>query len=351
MLDELRQEIRDIDGRIAELVAERLDLARRIGREKERLGLTVRDYGVEKAVLARARRRAGELGIDAALLKDIALTLIRGAVGLQVSERRTAPVATGDVCAIIGGGGKMGGWFDRFTASLGYRTRVIEPGDPLDTVAEAELVVVAVPLAAMRPVLEQVLDLQPRGIVLEIASLKSHLVDLVQAGIDRGLQVVALHPMFGPDKDLLAGQNVVVCRAGCPDAEDKAIALFADTAAVLTEIPLVEHDRYMTWVLNLPHLINLTVGDVLRHCGLTYSDLQAFGGTTFNQQLRVTDEVMNENPELYYHIQHLNRHRDDLFAAIRGSLDRLAELSADDDPGDFTALMSAWRPFKEAVDD
>ncbi len=352
MLDKLRREISSIDTQIAELVAQRQDLARRIGAFKETHGLPVRDFGIEKRVLDRMRRRADAVGVDPTILHEVALALIRGAVGLQEVERTREQTGGDTSCTIVGGAGKMGGWFTRFANSLGYATHVVEKDDLLDeSITRADLVVLAVPLAAMREVLVETLALEPRGVVLEIASLKSHLTDVIEDGVKRGLQVAGIHPMFGPDKDLLAGQNVVVCRAGCPTAEQKAVDLFRDTAAHLTELPLAEHDRYMTWVLNLPHLVNLAMGETLRGSGLSYERLEALGGTTFSQQMRVTAEVMSENPELYYHIQHINRHRGELYTAFGESIDRLAALSAADDSEGFGDMMADWAQYSTGSGD
>jgi len=352
MLDKLREQIKAIDSRIAELVSERLELAGKIGRHKQQDGLPVRDYGVEKAVLERMHRRAAELKVDPEVLEEIALALIKGAVNTQLRGRQRVRVDGDKLCTIIGGGGQMGGWFERFVASLGYATRIVEQDGTIDEqVAQSDLVILAVPLAAMRDVLAETLALQPQGIVLEIASLKSHLTDLIEDAVARGLQVASIHPMFGPDTDLLAGQNVVVCQAGCAVAENTAVDLFCDTAANLTELPLAEHDRYMTWVLNLPHLVNLAMGETLRGSGMSYPQLLALGGTTFGEQMKVTAKVMSENPLLYYHIQNINRHRDELYAALSDSVSRIGELSAAADSGAFAGMMKNWLDYAGSDDD
>jgi len=352
MLESLRNKIRTIDAQIAELVAQRLELAVQVGQQKEQLGLAIRDFSVEKAVLSRARDRAEQLGIDSAILEEIALLLIKSAVDVQEKIRTKVPIVGDLNCTIIGGGGKMGGWFERFVISLGYNTQVVEQDDTLDErVTNADLIILAVPLGRMRPVLKQILALQPQGIVLEIASLKSHLVDVVNDGIAGGLQIACIHPMFGPDKDLLVGQNVIICRAGCQAAEQMAISLFSDTAANLAELPLDEHDRYMTWVLNLPHLISLAMGETLRGSGLPFERLTELGGTTFSEQMRVTEEVMSENPELYYNIQHINRHRTELYAALCNSVENIGRLSDTTDATGFIDLMQSWNKYTEITDD
>jgi chorismate mutase / prephenate dehydrogenase len=346
MLDEYRKKIQDIDGQIAELIAHRLELAKQVGRAKEAEGLPVRDYGVEKTVLERMAASARSLNVDESVLREIGLALIKGAVNVQYTGR-TQKMDIGDqTCAIIGGKGQMGRWFARFSSSLGYKTIVVDREDSLiDCLTVSDLIIVAVSLEAMPEVLAEVVAAQPKGVVLEIASLKSSIYDLAIDGIAQGVRLASIHPMFGPDKDLLAGQNVIICDAGCPDAEETACKLFSETAANLITLPLREHDRYMTWVLNLPHLINLIMGESLRHSGFSFHQLSAVGGTTFNKQMEVTTEVMAENAKLYHQIQHLNRHRPDLYQTLLASIEKLQAASDAPDSGEFADLMKAWESY------
>jgi chorismate mutase/prephenate dehydrogenase len=145
--------------------------------------------------------------------------------------------------------------------------------------------------------------------------------------------------MFGPEMEQLAGQNVIVCKAGCAIAEDAAAELFRHTSAHLTAMPLSEHDWLMTWVLNLPHLVNLVMGASLPASGLSYTHLRSLGGTTFRKQMKVTAQVMSENSELYYQIQHINRHRDRLYATVGASLELIASLAASQDSEGFAKMM------------
>ena len=53
-LERLRRRIRNLDAALLGLVAERMELAREVGRAKRERGVPLRDYEVEKRVLARA---------------------------------------------------------------------------------------------------------------------------------------------------------------------------------------------------------------------------------------------------------------------------------------------------------
>lgn len=342
MLDDLRKEIRGVDASIAELIAKRLDLAKRIGEEKVKLGLPVRDYATEKRVLESMDKHAQRLGIESDLLEGVVLQLIRGAVKLQSSNRPPSTLKDGQRAAILGGGGHMGRWFEGFLASRGYNVTIVEKDDGLDAAFDADLILVSVPLDKTGEVLRQIVDAEPKGIILEIASLKSEFVEDIPKWVEAGLRIASIHPMFGADADLLAGQNLVVCEAGCEEAESTAADLFADSAVHVVRIPLADHDRIMSWVLNLPHLLNLLAADLLSSSTESIDRLHELGGTTYNRQLSVTREVVSENPDLYYHIQHINRHRGDFFDRFRDSLQRIISDIEGDDKEAFIQRMAGW---------
>jgi chorismate mutase len=75
-LDELRDEIRDIDRDIVELVARRTYVADTIAEVKDDRGLPTTDEEQEQRVMDRAGRNAEQFDVDANLVKAIFRLLI-----------------------------------------------------------------------------------------------------------------------------------------------------------------------------------------------------------------------------------------------------------------------------------
>jgi chorismate mutase/prephenate dehydrogenase len=342
-LEELRTELRQVDNRIAELIAERLRLAEDVGREKERLGLPIRDYATEKRVHEFMRAHAKRMEIDPSLIAEVTSSLIQGAVRRQ-AERRKPPVRDGDkTSVVIGGDGHMGQWFTGYLGSRGYGVEIIEKSDSMNPVASADLVVVSVPLDRTLAVMQQIANLKPSGIILEISSLKTPMLEHIPAWIEAGMKFAAIHPMFGAEADLLAGRNLIICQAGCRDAEEAAVDLFLESALNIVHLPLQDHDRMMTWVLNLPHLINLLTADLFVRSGVPLSKLRELGGTTFQRQEEVTEEVAGENPDLYFFIQQLNRHTPELYQMVGQALETMSEEVLSGRRDEFHSRMTGWR--------
>ncbi len=343
------------------LVTERLALAEQIGATKRVRGLPIRNYGTETEVLARYREAAESAGLDPEFGEGLAGMLIAEAVRRQEEGLGpTGNTATALQVLSLGGAGKMGLWFTNFFRGQGHRVLRLDPelpaGSPdavsgLEAVDTADVILLAMPLSLGPELLETVLARSPRGLVVDISSLKSHLIGVLRAGAARGLRVASLHPLFGPGVRTLAGRIMAVCDCGNAAAAEQAAGLFADTAVTLVRHPIEEHDQFMQYVLGLSHAVSLLFATTLAHSGRSYQELAALASTTFLKQVRTAGEVVRENPAMYHEIQHLNRHTSALFRLLAERLDTLQAAATAGDSAPFVALMEeARRYFPETVE-
>ncbi len=353
-LVELRAAIAAADEELLRLVARRLDLSREIGAAKRAAGQPVRSFVTETEVLERFRVGAAALGLDADLAGRLARQLIRATVRLQEEALPVAPGAAQRVL-VVGGAGKMGRWLGRYFLGRGHRVSSYDPaGEPsgimpvpdlLAGVAAADVILVATPLSPGAEVLERILDARPAGLVADVFSLKSHVIESLKAGAARGLRVASLHPLFGPDVTTLAGRVIAVLDCGNARAADEAAALFADTALTITRLPVEAHDPCMQYVLGLSHLVSILFFTTLVRGGRTYDELAALASTTFYKQARTAAEVARESPLLYHEIQRLNRHSPRLFQLVRGCLDAIEAAALDGRPDAFAELLARGRAY------
>ena len=353
-LDELRARIAEVDASLIDLVATRLALAREVGEAKRSAGLPVRNYATESEVLARFHALAAAAGLDDQLAERFSQLLIGAAVRTQ--ERDLAPGGEpGLRILLVGGAGKIGRWFAEFFASQGHGVTTLDPAGPVPgfpaaadlaaAVRSADACVVTTPLAVGRDVLGRILSLEPRGLVADAFSLKSHVLDLLEQAGRKGARVASIHPLFGPGARTLAGRVMAVCDCGNPGAADEAAALFADTALTITRVPVAQHDELMQYVLGLSHLVAILFFTTLAKSGRSYADLSQVASTTYLKEARTAAEVARESPGLYYEIQRFNRHSGELFALVRSCLGEIERAALAADVGPFAELMRAGRAF------
>ena len=75
-LEKLREEVRNVDRELMQLVGKRLDLTQQIGSLKKALGLPLLNYEVEKTVIENTRQIAEELNLSADFVKAVMQLLI-----------------------------------------------------------------------------------------------------------------------------------------------------------------------------------------------------------------------------------------------------------------------------------
>src|SRR2546430_16744494 len=127
-LDDLRRSSDLIDRQLISLVAERKAVSAEVARVKRTTGHPTRDYEREREVILGVRAVATELGVSAALAEQLLRLLIRSSLTTQEQASVAAHGAgTGRRALVIGGGGKMGGWFVSFLASQGFTVEVADP--------------------------------------------------------------------------------------------------------------------------------------------------------------------------------------------------------------------------------
>lgn len=354
-LDELRDELSSIDRKILELIAERQRLVGEIGRNKLSTGRATRDFEREKEVLQTARTYARSLDVDVNLAENVIRSLVFSSLASQERDRVAAEgKGDGRQVLVIGGAGKMGGWFLNFFASQGFVTSVAdrrsEPGPGSyrswqEAGVDYDVIVVAAPLAVSGNILEELAARQPRGLVFDIGSLKTPLRKGLEAMASAGCRVTSLHPMYGPDTELLSGRHLIFVDVGCSEATNAAKELFAATMVEQLDMGLDDHDRLVAYVLGLSHALNIAFFTALAESGEAAPRLARLSSTTFDAQLLVSAAVAAENPHLYFEIQSLNKFGLGSLDALCESVTRLRQLVADGDESGFVRMMEQGRRY------
>ncbi len=249
----------------------------------------------------------------------------------------------------------MGGWFAEFLASQGFRVAIADPmgGIPgFDSVVDwqsdaldFDLIVIATPLSATTPVLKSLAQRAPRGLIFDLGSLKTPLRAGLDALVKAGCRVTSLHPMFGPDTELLSGQHVIFIDLGHQQALQEAQELFAPTMAERVVMDLDEHDRLIAYVLGLSHALNIAFFTALAESGEAAPRLAKLSSTTFDSQLEVASRVAAESPDLYFEIQSLNDYGGESLLALQQAVERLVGAVKAKNSGEFTALMTRGRAY------
>jgi chorismate mutase/prephenate dehydrogenase len=330
-LETARRRIRELDDVILASAAERIALAREVATIKAAQSLPTVDFRQERLVLERGRDTAARHELDPDLAESILSMLMSASVSKQEEHRlRCAAAGRGRTAVVVGGAGRMGRWMVDFLRAQEFEVGILDPNAPggLDAgvrerLGDSDLVVSAAPPGRTADLYREWRSNPPAGVVCDMASIKSPLVEPIRALQAAGIRVASFHPLFGPATTALRNSDVVICDVGDPEAEEIVAGLFAPTLARIVRIDIDEHDKLMAEMLTLAHAATLAFAGA-RLAGSPRSiELHS---TTERALESLAARVVRESPEVYFEIQADNPHSEAAVSRLHDAVRRLVTL-------------------------
>jgi len=217
-----------------------------------------------------------------------------------------------------------------------------------EAAAEAELVLVAVPISKTPDVIKSLAGQVQRGTLLaDVSSVKSDVIEAMQT-IEAKVELVSLHPLFGPGATSVKGKDFVAI----PVKPGKRYAALKhrllELGARVTEMGAEDHDRLMAIIQCMTHFVLLTYLNALKSMK-ELKRAEKFRTPMFATLLDLAKTVFAGNLELYGELQVHNKYarvvRSSLLEACR-SLD--VAFSAGDVKSLNASFKEALAPWKSA---
>lgn len=217
----------------------------------------------------------------------------------------------------------MGRWLVHYLADQGHRITISDVRhDEAASVAEAtgavlaksnreaaqkaEIIFLSTPIDVTPKVAKNLSSEIRRGTSLvEISSLKSQVIPVLEEIARKGVRTVSIHPLFGPGVQDITKEKIALVPVSDLSSEFELAKAFFP-GAELVVVDAEEHDKAMAMTLSLPHFLNIAFASVVGEEDLNM--LKKLGGTTFALQLVLSEGVMTEDPTLYASIQTSNEY-------------------------------------------
>jgi prephenate dehydrogenase len=220
-----------------------------------------------------------------------------------------------------------------------------------DVVADADLVILCVPIGAMRALAKALAPfLKPSALVTDVGSVKAPVVSELAPVL--GSQFIGSHPMAGSEQaGLEAARADLFQNAAClvtpdssdPVATDTVSAFWTALGCRVFSLSPAGHDQAVAWVSHLPHLtaaalVDLVAtknADALRLCGNGFRD---------------TTRVAAGPAEMWTGIALANR--EPLQTAVEAMIEKLGEIAkllAANDPDAMNRFLSAAQCAREQL--
>ncbi|WP_077286263.1 bifunctional chorismate mutase/prephenate dehydrogenase [Cognaticolwellia aestuarii] len=340
-LGALRDEIDDIDGQLVALLAKRRAVTTKVGLLKSEVGMPIFAPEREASLLKARRQQAITAGISPELIEDILRRLMQDSYISQDASGYRCVNPNCNKVVIIGGEGQLGRIFvDLFTRSH-YQVQTLEQADwpnSAEILADASLVIVAVPIRLTTMVIKKLSSLPESCILADVTSIKeAPLYEMMK--VHRG-PVIGLHPMFGPDVTGLVKQTIIACEGRLPEQYHWLLEQFQVWGAKIYPVEAHAHDEAMSMVQVMRHFSTIAYGYHLMTEGADIAQLVEMSSPIYRLELIMVGRLFAQDPVLYTDIIFANQ---DNIAMMKRFAYRFLELLEDvqlNDKQAFTAMFS-----------
>tara|TARA_R110000737_G_scaffold67867_2_gene95905 strand:+ start:4549 stop:5691 length:1143 start_codon:yes stop_codon:yes gene_type:complete len=340
-LGELRDEIDEIDRQLVALLAKRRAVTTKVGLLKSAEGMPIFAPDREASLLKIRRQQAIDAGLSPELIEDILRRLMQDS---YVSQDASGYRCVNPDCkkiVVIGGNGQLGRIFVDLFSRSGYQVQTLEQADwpnSVEILADASLVIVAVPIRLTAMVIQKLSALPKHCILADVTSIKeAPLYEMMK--VHSG-PVIGLHPMFGPDVTGLVKQTIIACEGRLPQQYHWLLEQFQVWGAKIYPVEAHRHDQAMSMVQVMRHFSTIAYGYHLMTEGADIAQLVEMSSPIYRLELVMVGRLFAQDPVLYTDIIFANQ---DNVAMMKRFAYRFLELLEDvqlDDKAAFTAMFS-----------
>lgn len=190
----------------------------------------------------------------------------------------------------------------------------------LDEICECKIIIPFVPISAFESVIKLIAPkLKPGTLVIDVCSVKILPSEVMQKHLPDHVQILATHPMFGPDsaKETLYGAKLVLCPIRIDEQVYTDLKRYLDHHGLkLIECTPDEHDQQIANSLILTHLIGRTLIEF-------ESKPMEIDTKGYRRLLRILETVENDSFQLFQDMNNYNPYSKQMRDRFQNSLNQV----------------------------
>ena len=260
---------------------------------------------------------------------------------------------------VIGGSRGIGGWFVKFLKENGLDVVYSSKGeggefeDNAQLVKSVDVVILAVPIAFMEEVLEEIFPDLDNKILIDVCSVKQFLIEKYQSLKKEFREIkpsyLSIHPMFSQSINSLEGQvfTFTFREHISDDFEQWVRNIFLDKHAVIHDIDFIAHDKLMGVIQGLNHFNLFVSAKTLARFAPNLDLVKNLSSPTYRIFIIFLTRYALQNPRLYADIQMYNRYVKKVIELFKDEVEHLIQLIEHKDRYGFESYVKEMQPFFE----
>lgn len=225
---------------------------------------------------------------------------------------------------------------ERISKSLGVEFS----NDNIKTASEMDIVIVSVPIENTVEVIKEVAPHMKKGSLLsDFTSVKIEPCNAMEEFAPEDVEIIGMHPMFGPRVTTLEGQIVILTPIVSKKWEKFITDFLTKHKARIYFSTPEEHDRIMSIVQGLTHFAYITLASTIRELEVDVQYSKRFASPVYKLMLDLIARIVGQNPVLYASIQMNNPEITKVHDAFIEEAVRLQTIVKDKDIDNFVKFM------------
>ena len=198
-----------------------------------------------------------------------------------------------------------------------------------DQILDSDVLFLCISISSMETVLKAVAGrIKPGCLVFDTCSVKVHPIKLMKDILPHTVDIIASHPMFGPDSGKNGVEDLPLVFIPVRDRQNSAPlwkGIFRNFGLKIVEISAETHDEDAAYTQGVTHFI----GRVLNELQLKENIISTSG---YKSLLTIIEQTCNDPVQLFMDLQHYNPYTHSMRQRLNQSLVKIMEMLAEADP-------------------
>ncbi|MDR2544035.1 MAG: prephenate dehydrogenase [Methanobrevibacter sp.] len=205
----------------------------------------------------------------------------------------------------------------------------------------SDIVIVSVPIDSVCDVIIEIATyLKPGSLILDVASVKEKVFNVMKSHIPNNVEFIPTHPIFGPRTRSLEGQVIVLTPASKGKWYKKIIKFLNEYNIRILEVSPEEHDKMMGIVQILTHFSYISTASAISKLGVDIETTRKFASPIYNLMVDIIGRITSQNPYLTYSIQKENDWGENIREIFAESVNEIKNTISNNDENKFVEIVN-----------
>jgi len=190
-------------------------------------------------------------------------------------------------------------------------------------VEDADIVVASMPIEKTVKECKRLLKrMKPRSLLVDVASVKTGIVDRILPHVTENVEYLSLHPLFGPDTDSFKGENILAIDLRSGALARSLLNFLVRIGLQVTHVNVDEHDRKTAITQALHHFAYAALASSLTE-SMKKNEIQKFSTRALRKTIELIQSI-SQNAGTILEIQSNNPYSTTARKSYRKNVSRLA---------------------------